>query len=174
MRCRLARQDAKYIAIYCRSYLMVSVYISSNIGIRDFNNALDELSGALSNRVDKLIIGGDFNAKSFLWGSQRTDGRGLLLTRWAAERDLRIVNVGNTPTCVRPQGLSIIDITWTSPDLLSFIRDWRVEEEIESLSDHLYISFVLSTARPRPITSRPMHHKCKGHEPEVENGNDVE
>ncbi|KAL6416661.1 hypothetical protein ACFW04_013267 [Cataglyphis niger] len=55
------------------------------------------------------------------------------------------MNQGDKPTCVRPQGSSIVDLTWTSPDLIRFVRNWRVEGEVESLSDHLYISFELST-----------------------------
>ncbi|KMQ91209.1 gag-pol polyprotein [Lasius niger] len=111
-----------------------------SMGLRDFNSILDDLSLALSNRVDKLIIGGDFNAKACLWGASHTDGRGRLTSIWAAERDLRVANVGNRPTCIRAQGSSIVDLTWVSSDILPFIRNWQVEEETESLSDHLYIS----------------------------------
>lgn len=169
--------------------MFVSVYISSNLGLPDFNAVLDELSGALSNRVDKLIIGGDFNSKASLWGSRQTNSRGRLFVEWAVERDLRIANIGNTPTCVRWQGSSIVDITWTSSDLLSHIGDWHVGVDIESLSDYLYVLFLLSSARSRPLSNRPMHRKwnqkkCdwdffsavfewRGCEPDVEDRNDV-
>lgn len=53
-------------------------------------------------KMHKIILGGDFNAKANLGGSQRTDDKGLLLTRWAAERDLRITNDSNNSTCFRP------------------------------------------------------------------------
>lgn len=111
------------------------------MNLLEFNNLLDELSDALSYRVNKIIFGGDFNAKANLWGSNSTDKKEFLLTKWAAERDLRIANLGEKPTCVRPQGSSIVDLTWVSPDLVQCIRDWRVEDEVESLSDHLYIVF---------------------------------
>ncbi|KMQ95342.1 reverse transcriptase [Lasius niger] len=58
------------------------------------------------------------------------------------------MNVGLTPTCVRPQGSSIVDLTWASPDTMSFIEEWKVREDLESLSDHLYISFKLRTGLP--------------------------
>jgi len=132
MRCRLASQGTKYVAIHCEAYLIISIYISSNLGLRDYNASLDELSIALGNRTN-LIILGDFNAKSSLWGSAYTDGRGFLLTSWTAERDLRVLNTGNTPTCVRPQGSSIIDISWSSPDLLPFVSAWRGEGNRNSL-----------------------------------------
>lgn len=80
------------------------------LGLHEHNMVLDEFTSILGNRMDKIILGGDFNAKSPLWGANSLDGRGVLLSEWAAERDLRIVNEGNpyvlpriTPICVRPQ-----------------------------------------------------------------------
>ncbi|CAL1685118.1 unnamed protein product [Lasius platythorax] len=189
MRCRLAKQGTEYVAVCCGPYLIISIYISPSIGLPNFNAVLDDLSDAFSNRADRIIIGGDFNAKSYLWGSLYTDSRGRLLASWAAERDLRTANTGNTPTCVRPRGSSIVDITWTSPDLLPFIKNWCVKVDIESLSDHLYISFTLDTARPRPPSGRPAHRRWnlrkfnkdfflatlhwRGHDPEVEDRSNI-
>lgn len=79
IKCRLAKQGRRYVAVYCGPYLMVSVYVSPSLDLRDFNTTLDKLSDVFS-RVDKLIIGGDFNAKSCLWGSQLTDGNPYLTT----------------------------------------------------------------------------------------------
>lgn len=93
MRCQLAKRGLRFVAIYCGPYLIVSTYVTPSIGLRDFNTFLDELSGALIDRADKIIIGGDFNAKSCLWGSRNNDRRGMLLSSWAAERDLRTANV---------------------------------------------------------------------------------
>ncbi|KMQ91114.1 gag-pol polyprotein [Lasius niger] len=133
IKCRLAKQGRRYVAVYCGPYLMVSVYVSPSLDLRDFNTTLDKLSDVFS-RVDKLIIGGDFNAKFCLWGSQLTDGNPYLTT------------------C--SQGSSIVDVTWISLDLLPIVKNWRVEEGKESLSDYLYISFILSTTRTRPPVKR--------------------
>lgn len=149
LRCRLAKQGSKFIAVYCGPYLIISTYISPSVSLWEYNEFLDDLSGTLSARVDKIIIAGDFNAKAYLWGSNFTNNRGLLVTRWAAERDLRIANMGNTPTCVRPQGSSIVDLTWSSPDLAPMIIEWKVMEDMESLSDHVGIRFDVCTGRPR-------------------------
>lgn len=97
--------------------------------------------------MDKVILCGDFNAKACPWGSTATDGKGFLLSSWAAERDLRIANIGNIPTCIRPQGSSIVDLIWMSPDLLPFMEDWRVMTDTEILSDHCYIYFYVGAAR---------------------------
>ncbi|KMQ92970.1 reverse transcriptase [Lasius niger] len=154
LRCRLAKQGDKSIAIYCGPYLVVSTYISPNLGLREYDNFLNELSGILSSRVDKVIVAGDFNAKASLWGANITNGRELQVTKWAAEQDLRIVNTGIIPTCVHPQGSLIIDLTWSSPDLLPLISNWHVKEELETLSDHVCICFDVCTGRPRPPPTR--------------------
>lgn len=68
---------------------------------------------------------------------------------WAAAYDLRIANVGNSPTCVRVQGQSIIDLTWTTSDTTGLISDWSVREELETLSDHVYITFAVGSRSGR-------------------------
>jgi len=90
------------------------------------NTILDEIGVVVHNIGGKCIIAGDFNAKSILWGSPVTDWRGSVVERWAAGLDLNIVNVGSTPTCVRTNGSSIVDLTWASGDILGFLSEWRV------------------------------------------------
>jgi len=102
---------------------------------------LDDLSAVIRSTEGDCIITGDFNAKSVLWGSPGSSLRGVVLERWAAELDLRIINVGNTSTCVRHNGSSIIDLTWSSANICSLISDWRVLSDVLSLSDHCYITF---------------------------------
>lgn len=71
--------------------------------------------------------------------------KGKLLEGWSAGLDMRLVNTGNVPTCVRWQGSSVIDLTWVSPGLLNRVGNWRVRNDLESLSDHRYISFSLAS-----------------------------
>ncbi|KMQ92251.1 reverse transcriptase [Lasius niger] len=150
LRCSLAVRGSRFVAVNCGSYLVISIYAPPSIDLFEFNVLLDELSGVLSSRVERIILAGDFNAKARAWGAKATDHRGLLLTRWAAERDLRIVNEGQSPTCVRPQGQLIIDLTWVSPDLLQRVVNWRVRSDMESLSDHCFITFEVETGWKRP------------------------
>lgn len=100
VKCDVAKTGSRFIALYYGSYLLISIYAPSSLNLREFNNLLDELSEAMSHRVNKIILGGDFNAKANLWGSKSTDRRGFLLTRWAAEKDLRIINFGDKPAYV--------------------------------------------------------------------------
>lgn len=69
-----------------------------------------------------MILAGDLNAKSVAWGSPRSDARGRLLERWANVTGLYLLN----------------------RDIARRIRDWRVLEGAETLSDHRYIRFDLS------------------------------
>jgi len=104
--------DKNFVIAKYKDLFVISVYISPNENDRDFNVTLDRLSTAIRGFGGNCIVAGDYNAKSLLWGSPRTSWRGSVLERWAAELDLRIVNVGNEPTCVRTKGASIIDLTW--------------------------------------------------------------
>lgn len=63
-----------------------------------------------------------------------------MLLDWAAERDLRLLNVGDAPTCTRPQGTSVVDLTWACLHGGSAISEWTVLG-VETMSDYQYISF---------------------------------
>ncbi|XP_070162497.1 uncharacterized protein [Polyergus mexicanus] len=129
MRCQLAGIGSNFVALDCGPYKIVSTYIPPRYGQREFNNTLHDLSGVLSSRLDNIIIGGDFNAKARLWGANSTDGS------------------------------SIVDLTWVSPDILAKIRDWRVRDDLESLSDHQYISYSVHTDRPSAPLNRTASRK---------------
>lgn len=55
MRCQLVKQGLNFVVVQCGPYLIMSVYISPSLGLRDFNSILDEFSLVLSGRVGKLI-----------------------------------------------------------------------------------------------------------------------
>ncbi|XP_075990132.1 uncharacterized protein LOC142985770 [Anticarsia gemmatalis] len=50
----------------------------------------------------------------------------------------------STHTCVRHNGGSIVDLSFATPAVARRVAGWRVEEDVETLSDHLYIRFVVS------------------------------
>lgn len=86
---------------------------------------------------------GDFNARSQSWGDTRTNVKGKAVEDWAAQSGLVLINRGNTNTCVRQRSESTIDLTWASPSAAKKIRGWRVAEDIETLSDHRAIEFMI-------------------------------
>ncbi|XP_067216910.1 uncharacterized protein [Linepithema humile] len=96
-----------------------------------------------------VLVTGDFNAWSTVWGSWSTNAKGRTLLKWTAEMDLLLLNRGSTNTCVRPRGWSIVDLTWATPPAARLVSQWGVSEG-EFLSDHWLIEMVLS-ATPREM-----------------------
>jgi len=151
--CRLIYRARDFVAVKYNDLYIISCYLSPNIHRADVQDALDELRDVIGNLGQKILICGDFNGKSILWGGAFTCPRGQLLEDWAAEFDLCLLNEGSIPTCVRPQGCSIVDVTWCTPDLRGEVSSWKVREDIESLSDHQYITMNIgrgSGLAPRP------------------------
>lgn len=128
------------IAVENKHITYISCYCTPNANIRCFEEMLNELTEILRNSC-AVVIGGDFNAKSEMWNSEYIDRRGEITEEWAAMHDLRIINSGSISTCVRPQGASIIDLTWVTPAMLNKISGWEVLENTISYSDHRYIRF---------------------------------
>lgn len=128
-----------------------SCYISPNCGIIEFENYLDELTHSIQNAKapDKVIFAGDFNAASTLWGSTRTDKRGLILLDWMAANGLVITNSGEEPTFHRANQESNVDLTICSEWMADKIIDWQVLVEEENLSDHHSIEFAILLDTPR-------------------------
>lgn len=120
---------------------IISCYISPNVSLADFENCLEDISGCARILSGQLLIGGDFNAHTTYWGCPNTNRRGASLERWAASFELRLLNQFGVSTCERPQGSSVVDLTWSSSTFIGNISDWIVRQDSESLSDHLYIDF---------------------------------
>lgn len=126
-------------------YTLISVYISPNASMLDFERWLENLADCVNQRPARpKVIAGDFNSKSQMWGAARTNARGRAVETWAAQNGLVLVNTGRNSTCVRQTGESIVDLTWASPTAARKIVGWRVAEDRETLSDHKMIEFVLS------------------------------
>ncbi|KMQ86989.1 reverse transcriptase, partial [Lasius niger] len=101
-----------------------------------------------------VLVAGDLNAKSVVWGSPATNARGEVLEEWAAELGLLVLNRGSVHTCVRHNGGSIVDITLGTPPVARMVFGWRVMAGSETLSDHRYIRMDVSDPsagnQPRP------------------------
>lgn len=148
LQCRGVLKENKLIAVTVGEISIISCYVSPNTVRGEFSAFLGELKDAVRKLGDQVIICGDFNSKSVMWGARLTDNRGSLVEDWTAELDLRIQNIGCVPTCIRPQGSSVIDLTWASSSLNSKIKEWQVLSGVLTLSDHEYISFTVCESRP--------------------------
>lgn len=79
-------------------------------------------------------MGGDYNAKSHIWGDKSQDNRSQILIDMFQTLDMMVLNDPNSiPTFQGAQGSSWIDVTATFDS--NIIEDWQVITE-ESLNDH--------------------------------------
>jgi Endonuclease-reverse transcriptase len=94
------------------------------------------------NKQYQIIIGIDANAHHPAWGSPDTNTRGTLLETFLTNFNLKILNEGNTPTFLRKNCATHIDITTVSMSLLHNIESWSVLDK-DMLSDHVCLHTVL-------------------------------
>lgn len=104
----------------------------------------DEIEGHLrhlemvfrSLRGQRIIVAVDANARSSLWGPQRTDDRGAKLEDLIRAYGMTVVNdADQPPTYWTEGGSSYIDVTLASPRMNQFIGDWKVRCDWTT-SDH--------------------------------------
>lgn len=125
------------------SITVISGYFSPNRPIQEFEEYISQLEDRVTAAQGRLVIAGDLNAKSALWGACTTDGRGRLLEGLVATHNLLVGNEGEEWTYSRGGVGSAIDITLYRRG--GHVTDWRLLEE-DSLSDHRQIAFIISTA----------------------------
>jgi len=156
--CTPKRAGTGFVVAKWGDIVVVRVYIPPGRGRTFFENRLDLIGGAIREHApSSIIVAGDFNAHSRAWGSRRTDLRGGILEGWAASLGLHLLNEGTASTCVRPQGESVVDLTWATAPAAARVVKWQVVGELTD-TDHRYIEVVLGsspaqTARrrlPRP------------------------
>ena len=137
-----------FCSIELDNLIIYSCYISPNANIQTFECFLMGIKASIGEKKKPVIVIGDFNAKSKVWGSQINDRRGNVVLDWAADTDLFLLNDGKTPTFRRGLQTSFIDLTWASMSMLNRIKEWRVLDELESLSDHNYIMIRIDLVKP--------------------------
>lgn len=142
--CKKIHQGLHTIAVKYKKLVIVSCYSSPNASQHEYEQLLHEIRQIVIQVKNNIVICGDFNAKSPLWSSRVENSRGKDLALLANMLDLRLINNGAVATCVRPQGSSFIDTTWSTSDIFPSINNWIVEEDEVSLSDHRYITFSIS------------------------------
>lgn len=151
----IVARGSGYVAVRWRDIVIIGVYFSPNRSLAEFEVFLGGLGALIGQTLPRpVLVAGDFNAKSTAWGSPLTDARGEALQDWVTMVGLCILNQGSINTCVRHNGGSIVDVTFASPTVARSVRGWRVLENVETLSDHLYIRFSVS---PSPAAPDPRH-----------------
>lgn len=153
---RISRGEG-YVAAIVGDLAIISVYFSPNRNTADYEAFLSALELVVGRyRPHRVLVAGDFNAHSVTWGSPETDERGELVEEWAMNLGLHLMNRGSTQTLWRQTGSSIVDLTFGCPGVAERLSGWRVVEEEESLSDHRYVRYSVSsqTSGAQPAASR--------------------
>lgn len=138
-------------------YRVYSCYVSPNIDKASYERFLDALGDDLRTTDRGIVLGGDFNAKSYLWGHKQ-DARGGILAEWMVQHRLDIINMGDKPTFVRRNQESVLDLTMCSGKINNRLTQWTVLEE-ETLSFHKMIYFELAITRS---SNRVPNEKARG------------
>ncbi|XP_011647144.1 uncharacterized protein LOC105433494 [Pogonomyrmex barbatus] len=104
-----------FTALKVNDHLMVSCYFSPNRPLEEFGGFLDDLYDLVRfYPMERVIVAGDFNARSTSWRDTITNDRGTLLERWLDSTGLVVANNNSRPTCERDQGKSIVDLIQVS------------------------------------------------------------
>lgn len=98
--------------------------------------------------IRDLILAGDFNSRYKVW-DKINNYKGKILHKWIIKNELILINEPCIPTCRRSQGVSTVDLTLVTSSIAGRISGWRVLDNEESLSDHLYIEFQLGDKADR-------------------------
>lgn len=110
----------------------------------DISEGLGEWTGGLDSifKDSDLLVGGDFNAHSQLWGYTSEDNRGVILFETCTKLNLHIENIAGSPPSYRHNNRKgWPDLTLTRLYSPSFqISNWSVLDT-HTESDHKYISF---------------------------------
>lgn len=123
-------------------FYIVSVYCQFSLEVEDYLLQLDDIIEKLGRK--KIIIAGDFNAKSRVWFNDETDFKGEKVEEFLIENNLHILNRSNNPpTFWTINGQSNIDLTLVTNDMKELMENWRVEEDWAN-SDHNCICFQLN------------------------------
>ena len=119
--------------------VLCSAYFDANQGIPV---VLLNLVRHCARQGIELIIGTDSNAHHTIWGDKLIDKRGEMVLDFIIDSDLEILNRGYTPTFVRQNSATVIDLTLASKEIHDSIKNWKVSN-VESLSDHRHIRYEL-------------------------------
>lgn len=130
-----------------------SCYAPPGLSIAEFTNFLDKLIED-AKQHHPVAIAGDFNSWAVDWSSKQTNARGKALLEAFTTLDVALLN-SDTPTYIKGDASSIVDLTFVSSSLIRGNSYWEVMN-IYTASDHNAILWEISNDQsPRRPCNQP-------------------
>ncbi|KAH9368137.1 hypothetical protein HPB48_018830 [Haemaphysalis longicornis] len=132
-----------------RGILITSCYCPPN---GDINTDLSKIEEIIQrHRSVEVLIGGDFNARSQIWGSQTTDERGERVLELIVTNALTLQNKKDSPPTFRTsRARGWIDLSIVNAVLARDIKEWKVLETFNN-SDHRYIKTYIENVKAAEV-----------------------
>ena len=138
---------------------LYSYYLPPSDSIEEFERFLDTIVASAKTSTLPIVIGGDFNAWATEWGSKKTNHRGRTVLEDFAILKLEIANIGVSPTYIKGEKSSIVDLTFVDPRLSREDSYWQVSDPYTG-SDHRALTYQLHlTSSTANITRMPKREK---------------
>lgn len=101
-----------YAAIGIDNVTFIAIYLQPNIKIDKYENNFKIIIDSIKQdqKANKTIyLGGDFNAKSPAWGSNKLDSKGIIIHNWLEHAKLHPLEPQGGPTFIKNNKTSKID-----------------------------------------------------------------
>lgn len=138
------KSEEGFVVIKYNDFYIISVYASPNAGRQRFEEMLTKLEMLLRTPdiKERVLVMGDFNAKSPLWGSDNWCGRGKVLYEMCCASGLCPIILAGGVTCDRGQGTKI-DILFVNDGFQQGVTESNVLQEYTA-SDHRYVLHLIN------------------------------
>ena len=137
---------------------LISTYIEPTSNLDQFLNEITDQF----NTDDKVIIAGDLNARSKIWGDVVTNNKGKHLEDFVETHDLIIVNKGQSPTFETIRNgkriFSTVDVTFCTTIMADLIHAWEVNDKIHISSNHNAITYILRLGNSTPLNLKATYN----------------
>ncbi|XP_076549183.1 uncharacterized protein LOC143306600 [Osmia lignaria lignaria] len=152
-----------FVCINYNDICIMSVYASPNDSNQEFEAqlaAMEMFLASIRGALAKVIVLGDFNAKSPLWGSKKWCSRGRTLYQWCNGLGLVPTIAKGGATCERGGG-SVVDLLFCSNDAYKLHVTSEVLD-IYTASDHKYIVRKFRGTTPNASVTNDLFDLGKG------------
>lgn len=127
--------DLQAVVVRIKSPIIMTI---CNLYLPNQNWCQDQLSYLIRQLPAPVMLVGDFNCHSSLWGSRQNDAKGRQIEELIDAHNLIVLNTGQpTHLAARTSAFSVVDISLASPSI-AIDLEWRTLSQLHQ-SDHFPI-----------------------------------